>query len=168
MFHRSWGLMIVQQNISHPASCSTSPPSDDSSANCFHTTTLYRQMTAEGRMLEDVDLADIHGQFKFNFQHAAISRDQSKHFSMMRSARTSAATAPVCFVSARRFSTDGSDTQTIPNRECANGLRTRAHKLRTTYNAALWAMEKRLQQSSPEVAARRKYPWAEPGELPFH
>ena len=29
-------------------------------------------------MLEDVELADIHGQYKFNFQHAAISRDESK------------------------------------------------------------------------------------------
>ncbi len=43
-------------------------------------TPLYEQVTREGRMLEDVDLADIHGQFKFNFQHAAISREQSKHF----------------------------------------------------------------------------------------
>ena len=40
-------------------------------------TPLYAQIRGEGRLL-DVDLADIHGQFKFNFQHAAISRDQSK------------------------------------------------------------------------------------------
>ena len=41
-------------------------------------TPLFAQMQQEGRMLDDVDLADIHGQFKFNFQHAAISRDESK------------------------------------------------------------------------------------------
>ncbi len=29
-------------------------------------------------MLDGIDLADIHGQFKFNFEHAAISRDDSK------------------------------------------------------------------------------------------
>ena len=40
-------------------------------------TPLHREMLAHDRML-DVDLADIHGQYKFNFQHAAISRDQSK------------------------------------------------------------------------------------------
>ena len=28
----------------------------------------------------DVDYADVHGQFKFNFKHAAISRDDSKRF----------------------------------------------------------------------------------------
>ena len=31
-------------------------------------------------MLEGVDLADIHGQHAFNFQHAAISREDSKRF----------------------------------------------------------------------------------------
>ncbi len=29
-------------------------------------------------MLEGVDLADIHGQFKFNFKHEHIERDDSK------------------------------------------------------------------------------------------
>ena len=41
-------------------------------------TPLYAEMHEQGRMLEDVDLADIHGQHKFNFPHAAISRDDSK------------------------------------------------------------------------------------------
>ena len=41
-------------------------------------TPLYDEMSEQGRMLHDVDLADIHGQYKFNFEHAAISRDESK------------------------------------------------------------------------------------------
>jgi radical SAM superfamily enzyme YgiQ (UPF0313 family) len=41
-------------------------------------TALHRQIQAEGRLLEDVNLADIHGQFKFNFRHPAITRDESK------------------------------------------------------------------------------------------
>ena len=41
-------------------------------------TPLHAQIAAEGRLLADVDLADTHGQFKFNFQHPAISRDDSK------------------------------------------------------------------------------------------
>jgi radical SAM superfamily enzyme YgiQ (UPF0313 family) len=40
-------------------------------------TPLYQEMSEQGRMLSDVDLADIHGQFKFNFQHSAITRDDS-------------------------------------------------------------------------------------------
>ena len=43
-------------------------------------TPLYHEMSEQGRMLDDVDLADIHGQHKFNFQHAAISREDSKRF----------------------------------------------------------------------------------------
>jgi hypothetical protein len=42
-------------------------------------TPLYQEISQQGRLL-DVDLADIHGQHKFNFQHAAISRDESKRF----------------------------------------------------------------------------------------
>ena len=41
-------------------------------------TPLEQQVAAEGRMLDGIDLADIHGQFKFNFRHAAISREDSK------------------------------------------------------------------------------------------
>ena len=36
-------------------------------------------MDTQGRLL-DVDLADIHGQHQFNFEHAAISRDDSNRF----------------------------------------------------------------------------------------
>src|SRR5204863_27701 len=43
-------------------------------------TPLFAEMVREGRMLEGVDLADIHGQHAFNFQHAAISREDSKRF----------------------------------------------------------------------------------------
>jgi hypothetical protein len=43
-------------------------------------TPLYQQMAGEGRLLRSVDYADVHGQFKFNFKHAAISRDDSKRF----------------------------------------------------------------------------------------
>src|SRR5579885_2117496 len=42
-------------------------------------TPLYQEMHEQGRML-DIDPADIHGQYKFNFRHAAISRDDSKRF----------------------------------------------------------------------------------------
>ncbi len=41
---------------------------------------IHRAVEAEGRLLADVELADIHGQFGFNFQHAAISREESKKF----------------------------------------------------------------------------------------
>jgi radical SAM superfamily enzyme YgiQ (UPF0313 family) len=42
-------------------------------------TPLYRDMAEQGRLI-NVDLADIHGQHRFNFRHAAISREDSKKF----------------------------------------------------------------------------------------
>jgi len=42
-------------------------------------TPLHSEMSQQKKLL-DVDLADIHGQDKFNFQHAAISREDSKTF----------------------------------------------------------------------------------------
>src|SRR6266540_2844525 len=41
-------------------------------------TPLHTRMQAEGRMLAGVDFADIHGQYKFNFTHPHIDRDDSK------------------------------------------------------------------------------------------
>jgi hypothetical protein len=43
-------------------------------------TPLYQEMSDQGRMLENVDFADIHGQDKFNFRHSALSREDSKRF----------------------------------------------------------------------------------------
>lgn len=43
-------------------------------------TPLYSQMVSEGRLLADVNLAGVHGQDKFNFRHAAISREDSKRW----------------------------------------------------------------------------------------
>ena len=43
-------------------------------------TPLYKEMAEQGRMLTDIEFADVHGQYKFNFRHAAISREDSKRF----------------------------------------------------------------------------------------
>jgi hypothetical protein len=41
-------------------------------------TPLHEKCLAEGFLLPEVQYADIHGQFKFNFRHPEISRDESK------------------------------------------------------------------------------------------
>jgi radical SAM superfamily enzyme YgiQ (UPF0313 family) len=117
-------------------------------------TPLFEQVTREGRMLNQVDLADIHGQFKFNFRHAAISRDQSKQFldwafrfDFDRNGPSLFRICETIFQGWKRY------------RNCADArVRERmtyeALKLRTTYNAALWAMEKRLKNTNAVVAAR--------------
>ena len=59
--------------------CRTTPTSTSScSTRRCPARRSTRRWWTQGRLLPDVDLADIHGQYKFNFQHAAISRDESK------------------------------------------------------------------------------------------
>jgi radical SAM superfamily enzyme YgiQ (UPF0313 family) len=117
-------------------------------------TPLYRQVTGEGRMLEGVDFADVHGQHGFNFVHPAISREQSKAFldaafradyerngpSLYRLMRT-------MFARYRRY---GRDADPRVRARVARG----AAQLRGGYAAALWAMERYLRSSNPGVSRR--------------
>ena len=119
-------------------------------------TPLFFQMQAEGRMLEGIDLADIHGQFKFNFQHAAISRDDSKRFLDWAFRYDFEKNGPSLY---RICETLFNGWKRYHNHHDPR-IRTRfaheARKLRTTYNAALWPMEKRLRRTNPEISARMR------------
>ena len=117
-------------------------------------TPLHREIQSEGRLLDDVDLADIHGQHKFNFVHPAISRDESKVFldmafrldyerngpSLYRLMRTA-------FEGWRRYHDDPDPR--VRARVAADG-----HQLRTGHGAALWAMERFLRESNRGVSER--------------
>jgi len=105
-------------------------------------------------LLEDVDLADIHGQYQFNFRHAAISRQDSKKFldwaflhdfeingpSLFRICRT-------MFEGWKRYGHD-------PDPRIRRRFEEEARALRTGYNAALWAMERRLKKTNETVSER--------------
>jgi hypothetical protein len=117
-------------------------------------TPLYRQMSEQGRMLDDVELVDIHGQFKFNFQHAAISREESKQFLDGAFRQDFEENGPSLFRFCRTLFNGWRRYQDHPEARVRARFAHQAHKLGTTYNAALWAMEQRLKQSNPQVAAR--------------
>ena len=117
-------------------------------------TPLFQQMTEEGRMLEGVDLADIHGQFKFNFEHAAISRDDSKRlldwafrFDFERNGPSLFRICDTIFQGWKRY-------HDHPDLRVRQRIASEAVKLRTTYDAALWVMEKRLKKTNTSVAIR--------------
>ncbi len=117
-------------------------------------TALHAQIAQEGRLLPDLDLADTHGQYKFNFSHPAISRDLSKVL-LDRAFRVD-------------FERNGPSLFRLMNTMMARWKRYRddadprvrtrvgvaATQLRTGYGAALWAMEKYLRSSNPAVSAR--------------
>jgi len=105
-------------------------------------------------MLDDVELADIHGQFKFNFRHAAISREESKQFLDGAFRQDFQENGPSLFRICQTLFNGWRRYQDHPEARVRARFAREARKLGTTYNAALWAMEQRLKQSNPQVAAR--------------
>ena len=116
-------------------------------------TPLYFEMAGQGRLL-DVDLADIHGQHAFNFQHAAISREQSTQFAGVGVPARFRAQRPeplphlphhVCRLHALQEPPGPAHPRALPARD---------RTLRHAWVGFLWAMEHRLNGSNPEVAAK--------------
>jgi hypothetical protein len=117
-------------------------------------TPLYRQMNTEGRMLDGVDLADIHGQFKFNFRHAAISRDQSKQYLDAAFRKDFVDNGPSLFRICQTLFSGWLRYKNHPEARVRARFAHEARKLRTTYNAALWAMEQRLKKTNPAISEK--------------
>jgi radical SAM superfamily enzyme YgiQ (UPF0313 family) len=117
-------------------------------------TELHREMEAEGRMLPGVDLADIHGQHRLNFRHAAIGPAESKAWldhafrldferngpSLYRLMRT-------MFNGWRRYRDD-------PDPRVRARVAAEGRLFRYGYGAALYAMEKYLADGNRAVSAR--------------
>ena len=123
-------------------------------------TPLYKEMSEQGRLLEDVDLADIHGQDKFNFQHAAISREDSKRFLDSAFQRDFEQNGPSLYRMCQTMLQGCRRYRDYPDARVRERFTRESAKLRTAYNAALWAMEKHLRKVnrnvSEEIAALRR------------
>ena len=114
-------------------------------------TPLYKEMKEEGRLI-DVNLAEIHGQYKFNFEHAAISRDDSKQF-LDQAFQLDYDTNGPSFFRICRTTLDGfrryrNHQEKRVRERCAR----EAIVLRTIYTGALWAMEHRLRKENARIA----------------
>lgn len=117
-------------------------------------TPLHREVEADGRLLDGVDLADIHGQFKFNFTHAAIGRDDSKTFLDRAFRRDFEVNGPSLYrLMAGMFTTWQRYRNDLDPRvrRRAEG---EASRLASGYGAALWAMEKYLRDSNGDISDR--------------
>ncbi|PSH03861.1 MAG: B12-binding domain-containing radical SAM protein [Acidobacteria bacterium] len=117
-------------------------------------TPLHAQMTAEGRMLEGIDLADIHGQFKFNFNQGAISRDQSKEFLDWAFQHDFEQNGPSIFRICETTFSGWLRHKNHPDPRVRARFAWETKSLRSTYSAALWAMEKRFTPVNAAVAGK--------------
>jgi radical SAM superfamily enzyme YgiQ (UPF0313 family) len=117
-------------------------------------TPLYAEMEQQGRMLPGIDPADIHGQFKFNFQHAAISREQSQKFLDWAFLHDFERNGPSIFRICETMLQGWKRYKNYPDPRVRERFQWEMHQLKGTYNAALWAMEKRLRGVNESVATR--------------
>jgi len=115
-------------------------------------TPLYQQISDEGRMLPDVDYADVHGQFKFNFKHAAISRDDSKRFLDWAFWRDFEVNGPSLYRIARTLLAGWKRYKDWPDTRVRERFAREMHKLSGVYSSALWAMEHQFRKVDTKVS----------------
>ena len=115
-------------------------------------TPLYQQMSEEGRMLSDVDYADVHGQFKFNFKHAAISREDSKRFLDWAFWRDFELNGPSLYRISRTLLAGWKRYKDSPDARVRERFAREMGRLSGIYSSALWAMERQFRKVDREVS----------------
>jgi radical SAM superfamily enzyme YgiQ (UPF0313 family) len=113
-------------------------------------TPLYQEMREQGRML-DIDPADIHGQYKFNFRHAAISRDDSKRFLDWAFQRDFERNGPSVYRICQTMLQGWKRYRDYPDVRVRERFAREMKKVGSAYNAALWVMEREFGKINREV-----------------
>ena len=116
-------------------------------------TPLYGQMAGEGRLL-DVDLADIHGQFKFNFRHDAITRDDSQKFLDYAFRRDFERNGPSLYRIVRTTFEGWKRYRDHADARIRKRFEEEARSMKYVYSSALWAMERKLLETNAAIGQR--------------
>jgi radical SAM superfamily enzyme YgiQ (UPF0313 family) len=117
-------------------------------------TGLHADMAAEGRILDGVDVADIHGQYQFNFVHPSISREDSKRWLDSAFQRDFDANGPSLYRMMGTMFDGWKRYRDDPDARVRARFAEVAAKLRHGYGAALWAMERYLRRTHQDVSVR--------------
>lgn len=116
-------------------------------------TPLYRRIQDEGRLL-DTDLADIHGQHRFNFAHSAITPEQSKVFLDAAFRRDYERNGPSLFRICRTTLEGWKRYRNDPDARVRRRFEWEARRLKHAYSGMLWAMSRKLAATNRAVADR--------------
>ncbi len=117
-------------------------------------TPLYQEMAEQGRMLANVDFADIHGQYKFNFRHAAISREDSKRFLDWAFWRDFERNGPSLYRLCQTMLQGWRRYKNHPDPRIRERFTRQVKKIIGAYNAALWVMEREFRKVNLGVSGQ--------------
>jgi radical SAM superfamily enzyme YgiQ (UPF0313 family) len=115
-------------------------------------TPLYQEMADQGRLLTNIDLADTHGQHKFNFRHTAISRDDSKRFLDWAFRRDFERNGPSLYRMCQTMLQGWQRYKNYPDPRVHERFARQVKKLSGAYNAALWVMEREFKRVNRSVS----------------
>ena len=113
-------------------------------------TPLYQEMAAQGRLL--TNFADAHGQYKFNFQHDAISREDSKRFLDWAFWRDFERNGPSLYRLCQTMLLGWRRYKNHPDPRVRKRFMRQVNKLSGAYNAALWVMERDFKKVNRSVS----------------
>jgi radical SAM superfamily enzyme YgiQ (UPF0313 family) len=115
-------------------------------------TPLYKEMADQGRLLTDVDFADVHGQYKFNFRHGAISREDSKRFLDWAFWRDFERNGPSLYRLCQTMLLGWQRYKNDPDPRVRERFTRQVKKSIGVYNAALWVMEREFKPVNSGVS----------------
>jgi radical SAM superfamily enzyme YgiQ (UPF0313 family) len=115
-------------------------------------TPLYQEMADQGRLLTDVDFADVHGQYKFNFRHSAISREDSKRFLDWAFWRDFERNGPSLYRLCQTMLLGWQRYKNHPDPRVRERFTRQVKKIIGAYNAALWVMEREFKKVNRGVS----------------
>jgi len=119
-------------------------------------TQLYKDMEGQNRLLGDVDVADMHGQYKFNFQHRSISRDESKVLLDWAFRRDFEYNGPSVYRMIRTTLKGWKRYKNHPDQRIRQRIRLEELPLRTVFCASLWAMERMYKNKDSMLSDRMR------------
>lgn len=117
-------------------------------------TPLYADMQAQGRLVDGVDLADIHGQYALNFSHPHIGRAESKSILDWAFLRDFERNGPSIFRVTRTMLAGWRRYRNDPDARVRARFAVEGRQLVRGYGAALWAMERFLRRTNRDVSER--------------
>jgi radical SAM superfamily enzyme YgiQ (UPF0313 family) len=117
-------------------------------------TPLHKEIADQGRLLTGVDFADMHGQYKFNFRHGAISREDSQRFLDWAFWRDFERNGPSLYRLCQTMLQGWRRYKNHPDLRVRQRFTREVKKLSSAYNAALWVMEREFKKVNCSVSGQ--------------